>query len=50
VKRLLDDPGLRESLGSAGRHLASTEFGWGRAAERFEQAYERALAFKSSKR
>jgi glycosyltransferase involved in cell wall biosynthesis len=46
VARLLADPDLRTSIGSAGRALASTAFGWDRTGERFEQVYERALAFK----
>jgi phosphatidyl-myo-inositol dimannoside synthase len=46
VTRLLADPALRTSIGSAGRALASATFGWERTAERFEQAYARALAFK----
>jgi glycosyltransferase involved in cell wall biosynthesis len=50
VRRLLGDGALRERLGSAGRELASVSFGWERAAERFEAAYDRALVFKSRAR
>jgi glycosyltransferase involved in cell wall biosynthesis len=47
IVRLLDAPALRESLGSTARRLAADRFGWARTAERFERAYDRALAFKS---
>ena len=47
VERLLADPALRQRLGTAGRALASSRFGWERTAQRFEAAYARALAFKS---
>jgi glycosyltransferase involved in cell wall biosynthesis len=50
IRRLLDEPALRESVGSAARAIAASQFGWKKIAERFEQAYERALAFKSNKR
>jgi glycogen(starch) synthase len=50
IRRLLDTPGLAVTIGSAARELTIERFGWGQAALRFEAAYERALAFKSSKR
>jgi glycosyltransferase involved in cell wall biosynthesis len=50
IRRLLNDPDLRRSIGSAGRALAAKQFGWARAAERFEDAYERALVLKSCNR
>jgi glycosyltransferase involved in cell wall biosynthesis len=50
IRRLLETPGLAVTIGSAARELAIERFGWGQAAPRFEAAYERALAFKSSKR
>jgi hypothetical protein len=34
-------------MGAAGREVVREHFGWERAAERFEAAYARALAFKS---
>jgi phosphatidyl-myo-inositol dimannoside synthase len=46
VNRLLAEPSLGKALGSAGRRLAAAKFGWARTADRFERAYERALAFK----
>ena len=50
INRLISDPMLRTTIGSAARAFAAGRFGWERTAERFEAAYERALAFKSSKR
>jgi glycosyltransferase involved in cell wall biosynthesis len=50
IQRLLNDARLRQTLGTAARALARTRFGWSGVAERLEQAYERALVFKSSKR
>ncbi len=50
IARLLATPALGEEIGAAARTLASTRFGWARTAEQFEQAYERALAFKSLSR
>jgi len=44
---LLRDPGRRAAMGSAGRAAVEARFGWDAAAVRFEQAYDRALAFKS---
>jgi glycosyltransferase involved in cell wall biosynthesis len=44
---LLRDPERRTRLGTAGRALVAARFGWESAAERFESAYDRALAIKS---
>jgi glycosyltransferase involved in cell wall biosynthesis len=44
LRRLTSDPDLRVRLGDAARRTAEARFGWGRAAERFEAAYRRALA------
>jgi D-inositol-3-phosphate glycosyltransferase len=43
VERLLEDPGLRERLGLAGRDLARERFGWDGVIERTIALYERAL-------
>ncbi len=45
--RLLSDRRAARDIGSAGRALVESRFGWERAAARFEAAYARALAFKS---
>jgi glycosyltransferase involved in cell wall biosynthesis len=50
ISRLAADPSARARLGEAGRQAVATRFGWARAAERFEAAYDRALARKSSGR
>jgi glycosyltransferase involved in cell wall biosynthesis len=50
IRRLLDDPDLRRSIGAAGRAAAAARFGWDRTAERFESAYARALVLKSGTR
>lgn len=50
IRRALDDRVSALRLASAGRALVEAEFGWPRAARRFELAYARALAFKSSNR
>jgi glycosyltransferase involved in cell wall biosynthesis len=50
IRRALDDPQAAQRIASAGRALVAAEFGWDRAARRFEHAYARALAFKSSQR
>jgi glycosyltransferase involved in cell wall biosynthesis len=47
VDALLADASRRVTLGEAARAMVTARFGWGRAAERFEAAYDRALAFKS---
>jgi glycosyltransferase involved in cell wall biosynthesis len=47
VSRLIEQPGEALRIGIAGRAAVESRFGWGRAAERFEAAYARALAFKS---
>lgn len=43
--RLAGDPARRAALGAAARRLVSERFGWAGVAERFEHAYDRALAF-----
>ena len=50
IAALLRDPARRARLGAAGRDLVAARFGWARAAERFEFAYDRALAFTSPAR
>jgi glycosyltransferase involved in cell wall biosynthesis len=45
--RLISSPGLAREIGTAGRALVQSHFGWERAGERFEAAYDRALAMKS---
>jgi glycosyltransferase involved in cell wall biosynthesis len=47
IAALLRDPERRARLGAAGRDAVSGRYGWPAAAERFESAYDRALAFKS---
>ena len=47
IADLVRDPGRRARLGTAGRALVSARFGWESAAERFESAYDRALAIRS---
>lgn len=50
IRRILSDRTTSERIGSAARALVEARFGWGRVAERFEAAYTRALAFKSTGR
>jgi glycosyltransferase involved in cell wall biosynthesis len=50
VRALLQDRARASRLGAAGRALVEARYGWGRAAEQFELAYDRALAFKSMSR
>jgi glycosyltransferase involved in cell wall biosynthesis len=45
--RLAAMPALAHEIGAAGRALVQSRFGWERAGERFEAAYDRALARKS---
>lgn len=47
LAELLRDPRRRVALGLAGRTLVERRFGWETAAERFEAAYDHALAFNS---
>ena len=42
---LLADRAAAEALGTAGRALVESRFGWARVAERLSDAYDRALAF-----
>jgi glycosyltransferase involved in cell wall biosynthesis len=46
IDALLRDPSRASAIGAAGRDAAG-RFGWDAAAERFESAYDRALAFNS---
>jgi len=46
IETLLGDKPAAARLGSAGRALVEAQFGWRRVAERFSEAYDRALAFK----
>ncbi len=48
--RLMHNPEIARQIGAAGRALVQERFGWARAAERFESAYSRALAFESARR
>ncbi len=50
IRRALEDPATARRVAAAGRALVAAEFGWARVARRFEHAYARALAFKSSGR
>jgi phosphatidylinositol alpha-1,6-mannosyltransferase len=50
LRRTIEDPASARAMAEAGRALVRREFGWDRAAARFEAAYARALAFKSSGR
>jgi glycosyltransferase involved in cell wall biosynthesis len=45
IDTLLGDPKMAKTLGTTGRALVETRFGWARAAERFSAGYDRALAF-----
>jgi glycosyltransferase involved in cell wall biosynthesis len=45
--RILKDPDSGRRMGAAARAVVQERFGWARAAERFDAAYARALAFKS---
>jgi glycosyltransferase involved in cell wall biosynthesis len=47
ISRVAEDPDLRARLGAAGRRMMEDRFGWAHVAERFEAAYERALACKT---
>jgi glycosyltransferase involved in cell wall biosynthesis len=47
VRAVITDPARAARLGAAARALVDARYGWDRAAERFEVAYSRALAFKS---
>ncbi|HYT76237.1 MAG TPA: glycosyltransferase [Vicinamibacterales bacterium] len=47
IGTLLRDSARRTAMGEAGRAVVQTGFGWDAVALQFEQAYERALAFKS---
>jgi starch synthase len=47
IVRIEADPDASRRLGAAARAFVSARFGWQQTAERFEAAYDRALAFKS---
>ena len=47
ISRLLGNRVIAREIGEAARTEVQRRFGWNRAAERFEAAYARALAFKS---
>jgi glycogen(starch) synthase len=47
MRDLLANPGRANEIGTSARAAVQRTFGWDRAAERFEFAYSRALAFKS---
>jgi glycosyltransferase involved in cell wall biosynthesis len=47
LQRLASNPAGAARMGAAARSLVAGRFGWARVAERFEAAYDRALAFKS---
>jgi phosphatidyl-myo-inositol dimannoside synthase len=50
IGRVLADAAHAHAVAARGRALVQREFGWDRTAKRFESAYARALAFKSSGR
>lgn len=45
IEAVLRDRVLKQRLGEEGRRLVAARYGWHTAAERFEAAYDRALAF-----
>jgi glycosyltransferase involved in cell wall biosynthesis len=47
MRNLFENPTLAHEIGTSARAAVQRSFGWARAAERFEFAYGRALAFKS---
>jgi glycosyltransferase involved in cell wall biosynthesis len=47
IAALLSDRGRAERLGAAARDRVAARFGWAATAAAFENAYDRALAFKS---
>jgi phosphatidyl-myo-inositol dimannoside synthase len=47
IRAILEDPRRGAEVGTAARALVETTYGWGVTAARFEEAYTRALAFKS---
>ena len=46
MRRILENPRLGREIGASARAVVQRSYGWNRAAERFEFAYGRALAFK----
>jgi glycosyltransferase involved in cell wall biosynthesis len=49
IRRIIAEPLAGRQTGAAARAMVEDRFGWGRVAERFEAAYARALAFKSTR-
>lgn len=49
LQRLAADRALGQALGAAARELVRARFGWARVAERFEYAYDRALALHQAR-
>lgn len=49
LRRLLADPAAARALGERGRALVCEQFGWDRAAQRFEAAYARARGSRSAR-
>jgi len=47
MRRILENPLVGREIGASARAVVRRSYGWDRAAERFEFAYGRALAFKS---
>jgi glycogen(starch) synthase len=50
IESVLRDPALGARLGAQARAMVEQRFGWAGVAERFESAYDRALAFTSPRR
>jgi glycosyltransferase involved in cell wall biosynthesis len=50
VRSLLDDPGLRESMGRAARRKIEEHYDWARVSEATEAVYEQMLAAQSTTR
>jgi phosphatidyl-myo-inositol dimannoside synthase len=49
IRRIIAAPSLGREAGAAARAMVREQFGWNRTAERFEDAYTRALAFNSTR-
>jgi len=50
IASLLQDPSLRRRIGQDARAMIEARYGWDAVASRFEETYDRALAFNSSGR
>jgi hypothetical protein len=46
MRRIIENPLVGREIGASARAVVQRSYGWNRAAERFEFAYGRALAFK----